>query len=131
MTPYDQVYQNPDPLFKTANQMFPTISAILSVLGVDRSIISKLEEAAGVSPGTTFRDPFRKWGDSYLSTFGDIDRSNRSDLVRSFSYSIGDWGAGDAAVKNVASFLDSTFLERNSQAREAYEYALQSAGSLT
>ena len=129
MTPYDQVYQNPDPLFKTANQMFPTISAILSVLGVDRSIISKLEEAAGVSPGTTLRDPFRKWGDSYLSTFGDMDRSNRSDLVRSFSYSIGDWGARDAGIKNIASFLDSTFLERNSQAREAYEYALQSAGS--
>lgn len=129
MTPYDQVYQNPDPLFKTANQMFPTISAILSMLGVDRSIISKLEEAAGVSPGTTMRDPFRKWGDSYLSTFGDMDRSNRSDLVRSFSYSIGDWGARDAGVKNIASFLDSEFLERNSQAREAYEYALQSAGS--
>lgn len=129
MTPYDQVYQNPDPLFKTANQMFPTISAILSMLGVDRSIISKLEEAAGVSPGTTMRDPFRKWGDSYLSTFGDMDRSNRSDLVRSFSYSIGDWGARDAGIKNIASFLDSEFLERNSQAREAYEYALQSAGS--
>lgn len=129
MTPYDQAYQNPDPVFNTANQMFPTISAILSMLGVDRSIISKLEEAGGVSPGTTMRDPFRKWGDSYLSTFGDMDRSNRSDLVRSFSYSLGDWGARDAGVKNVASFLDSEFLERNSQAREAYEYALQSAGS--
>lgn len=129
MTPYDQVYQNPDPVFKTANQMFPTISAILATLGVDRSIVSKIEEMGGVSPGTTARDPFRKWGDFYLSTFGDMDRTNRSDLVRSFSYSIGDWGARDAGVKNIASFIDSEFLERNSQAREAYEYALQSAGS--
>lgn len=129
MTPYDQAYQETDPLFNTVEQHFPGISTLLYLTGATGFARNKIMEWGGINPGTTMRDPFRKRGDSYWSSFGKMDYDSRADLVRSFNYSMGDWAAADSPIKNALSFLDSTFLENNEAAKEAFEYAIQSAGS--